>query len=111
MLAYASGHRHGPVCKGQQAKKYSTDGEHHDGHGTGCRAHKGGVLNMLEGQGHFPKGGGPEQSLPRYIEAGWVRCSGVVVSVAPRIAVLSRGALERCLTSFTGFLYWGGGGR
>lgn len=53
---YGSSHRHGLDCKGQQAKKYSTHGEHHDGHrhrvpGT----HRGAVPNTLEGQGHFLK--------------------------------------------------------
>lgn len=29
--------------RGQQAKRGSTHGEHHDSQGTGCRAHRGGV--------------------------------------------------------------------
>lgn len=33
---------------------------------------------MLEGQGHFSKGGGPEPGLPGCIGAGWVHFSGVV---------------------------------
>ena len=45
------------------------------------RAHRAGDPNMLEGQEHFPKGGGPEQRLPGCIGADWVLFSGVVAIV------------------------------
>lgn len=45
------------------------------------RVHRVGDPNMLEGQGYFPKGGGPERGLPGCLGADWVLFSGVVAIV------------------------------
>lgn len=56
-----SGHRHRPAFKTHEQRSAASD--------------------MLEGQGHFPKGGGPEQGLPGCLGADCVLLSGVVAIV------------------------------
>lgn len=66
--------------------------------GTGCPAPTEEVCPTLEGWGHFPKGGGPEQVLAGCPGAGWVHFPGVV-SVVPMEAgtgiVLSKGTFQK----------------